>query len=353
MPDLDDNALLREYVEHDSEHAFAALVERHVDKVYSIALRLSRNPHHAEEITQAVFVVLARKSRTLSRRVILSGWLCRTARLTAITLIRSEIRRARREHETHMQTLLNEADADADAWRQIAPCLDDAMAGLNRNDHHAVVLRFFDGKSMKEVGAALGTSEDAAKQRVGRAIDKLRHLLSRRGVVVSAGVLASAMSGGSIEAAPAPLSQAAAAAGLTQGAAAGVTIAALADGTGRLLTFLKLKTPVLAATTLAYAAGISMRELTLVETGCLGGLLLLSLLLPMMMSLRYPRDPAARISCLRIVWTGQSILALAGLLLLFSTTAAVPATLAGAAGCIGCAVRLRRHLYRARPPAGT
>src|SRR5947207_231568 len=97
MQELDDISLLREYADLDSEEAFATLVARHVNKVYSVALRHTRNPHHAEEITQAVFVILARKARKLSNRVILSGWLCQTARLTAVTFIRSEIRRARRE----------------------------------------------------------------------------------------------------------------------------------------------------------------------------------------------------------------------------------------------------------------
>jgi DNA-directed RNA polymerase specialized sigma24 family protein len=97
MHELDDTALLREYVERDSEEAFVEIVTRHVNKVYSVALRQTGNPHSAEEITQAVFVILARKSRHLGRRVILSGWLYQTARLTGVTFIRSEIRRARRE----------------------------------------------------------------------------------------------------------------------------------------------------------------------------------------------------------------------------------------------------------------
>src|SRR5215470_6665238 len=129
MLELDDSVLLKEYVERGSEGAFAALVARHVNKVYSIALRHTRNPHQAEEITQAVFVILAQKSRGLSRRVILSGWLCRTARMTAVTLIRSEIRRARREQEAFMQTESNETESDT--WPQIAPLLDAAMAGLS------------------------------------------------------------------------------------------------------------------------------------------------------------------------------------------------------------------------------
>ena len=97
MQELDDTALLREYVERGSEEAFAALVTRHVNKVYSVALRHTGNPHSAEEITQAVFVILAKKSRHLGKRVILSGWLYQTARLTAVTFIRGGIRRARRE----------------------------------------------------------------------------------------------------------------------------------------------------------------------------------------------------------------------------------------------------------------
>src|SRR6266436_2047882 len=108
MQELDDIALLQQYTRHNSEEAFATLVTRHVNKVYSVALRHTRNPYQAEEITQAVFVILAKKSGQLGKRVILSGWLCRTARLAAVTFIRSEIRRARREQEAHMQNLLNE-----------------------------------------------------------------------------------------------------------------------------------------------------------------------------------------------------------------------------------------------------
>jgi len=112
MLELNDSVLLKEYVEHGSDEAFATLVARHVNKVYSVALRHTRNAHQAEEITQAVFVILARKSRRLGKRVILSGWLCRTARLAAVIFIRSEIRRARREQEACMQNLLNDLCRD-------------------------------------------------------------------------------------------------------------------------------------------------------------------------------------------------------------------------------------------------
>jgi RNA polymerase sigma factor (sigma-70 family) len=126
MQERDDNALLREYVERNSEEAFAALLARHINKVYSVALRHARNPHQAEEITQAVFVILAKKSRHLGPSVVLSGWLYQAARLTAVTFLRTEIRRSRREQEAHMQTLLNETEPDA--WPPDRSPADAAMA---------------------------------------------------------------------------------------------------------------------------------------------------------------------------------------------------------------------------------
>src|SRR3954467_2364677 len=106
MQDWPDNELLAEYLKNDSEEAFATLVARHVNKVYSVAMRHVGNPHPAEEITQAVFVILLKKARTLRKETMLSGWLYCTARLTAVTFLRSEIRRSRREQEAQMETLL-------------------------------------------------------------------------------------------------------------------------------------------------------------------------------------------------------------------------------------------------------
>src|SRR5678816_544299 len=126
MPELDDNQLLAEFARENSEAAFAALVSRHVNLVYSVALRKTGNPNAAEEITQAVFIILAKKARGLSRRTILAGWLCETARLTAANYLRTEIRRQNREQEAYVQSLLNE-QTDAEAWQRIAPLLDDAL----------------------------------------------------------------------------------------------------------------------------------------------------------------------------------------------------------------------------------
>ncbi len=200
MPELDDIELLAQYARDHSEAAFAMLVTRHVNLVYSTALRSAGNPHAAEEIAQAVFVILARKARSLSPRTVISGWLYQTARLTAANFLRAEIRRQHREQEAYMQSLLNEPEPNV--WPQIAPLLDAAMAGLGEKDRNAVVLRFFENKSLGEVGRALGASEDAAKMRVNRALEKLRKFFSKRGVVLPAALIAGAVSANSVHAAP-------------------------------------------------------------------------------------------------------------------------------------------------------
>jgi RNA polymerase sigma factor (sigma-70 family) len=253
MQELDDISLLREYVDHGSEDAFAALVARHVNKVYSIALRHARNPHQAEEIAQAVFVILAGKARQLGSRVILSGWLCRTAQLTAVTFVRSEIRRARREQEAYMQNPLVETESDV--WPQIEPLLDAAMAGLSEADYHAVVLRFFDGKSMKEVGEALGASQGAAKMRVTRAVEQLRRFFARRGIVVSVAVLAAAISANSVQSAPATLTKTATAVALAKGTAASTSTLTLIKGVLKIMAWAKAKTAIVAGVAALLVAG--------------------------------------------------------------------------------------------------
>jgi uncharacterized protein (TIGR03435 family) len=253
MQELDDTALLREYVERDSEEAFAVLVTRHVNKVYSVALRLTGNPHSAEEITQAVFVILARKSRQLGKRVILSSWLYQTARLTAVTFIRGGIRRARREQEAYMQTALNENESDA--WMQIAPLLDAAMAGLNETDRHAVVLRFFDGKSLREVGAALGANEETAKKRVSRALEKLRTFFARRGVSSTTAIIAGVISANSVQAAPVALAKAVTAIAVSKGAMASGSTLTLIQGALRIMAWTKAKTAMVAGASVLLAAG--------------------------------------------------------------------------------------------------
>jgi RNA polymerase sigma factor (sigma-70 family) len=251
MHELDDNALLREFAKRGSEAAFAELVARHVNKVYSVALRHTRSPCQAEEITQAVFVILARKAGRLGQNVILSGWLYQTARLTAVTLIRSEIRRARREQEALMQTAPNESEPDV--WPHIAPLLDDAMAGLSETDRHAVVLRYFDGKSLKEVGAALGGSEDAAKMRVSRAVEKLRNFFAKRGVTTSAAALTVTLSANSVQSAPALLAKSVTAIAVAKGVTASSTTLTLIKGALKTMAWTKMKTTAVASAVIVLA----------------------------------------------------------------------------------------------------
>ena len=137
----DDMDLVREFAASGSEAAFATLVRRHVNLVYSAALRRLGNAPEAEEVAQTVFLILARKARSLRRGTILSGWLYQTAQLTAANFQRAAIRRQHREQEAYMQSVLSEPDPEV--WTQIAPLLDDALGQLGEKDHNAVVLRFF------------------------------------------------------------------------------------------------------------------------------------------------------------------------------------------------------------------
>lgn len=263
MQEMDDHALLREYVERGSEAAFAALVERHLNKVYSVALRHTRNPDAAEEITQVVFVILARKSASLGARVVIAGWLCQTARLTAMTFLRGEIRRARREQEARMQTELNAPESNP--WPQIAPLLDAAMSRLSDADHHAIVLRFFDGKSLKEVGAALGASEDAAKMRLNRAVEKMRRFFTRRGVGLSGAGLAAAMTAHSVEAAPAGFAKSVTAVAAAKGASASGPTLTLIHGALKLMAWTKAKCFVIAAAVVICATGTTKVAMKIVH----------------------------------------------------------------------------------------
>ena len=251
----DDMALVREYAQGNSEQAFATLVSRHVNLVYSVALRQVHDPSLAEEITQAVFIILARKAKSLSPKTILSGWLCRTARYVSERALRAERRRQFREQESHMQSLVSEPDSDA--WQHIAPLLDEALNCLGTKEHDAVVLRFFDGKELKQVGAAMGTGEDAARMRVNRGLEQLRKFFTKKGVVLSAAAISGAVSAHSVQAAPVTMAKSVTAVAATKGAAVSGSTLTLINGALKLMAWSKAQTAVVVGVVVLLAAGAS------------------------------------------------------------------------------------------------
>jgi uncharacterized protein (TIGR03435 family) len=249
----DDMDLVRQYARHASEEAFAALVSRHINLVYSVALRQVRDPHLAEEITQAVFILLARKAASLDPKTILPGWLCRTAHYTSANALTIQRRRQGREQKAYMQSLMNEPEADV--WAQIAPLLDTALAQLGEADHNAIVLRFFEGRNFKQVAAALGTGEDTARMRIKRAVGKLRKFFTKRGITLSAALITGAISAHSVQAAPAGLAKTISAVAITKGAMAGGSTTALIKGALKIMAWTKIKTAIVAGVILLSAAG--------------------------------------------------------------------------------------------------
>jgi RNA polymerase sigma factor (sigma-70 family) len=238
MTELDDHELLAEYARTQSEAAFAGLVARYVHLVYSAAARYTGNPHHAEEITQAVFLILAGKAGSLGRNVVLSGWLYQTARLTAANFVKGEIRRQHREQEAYMQSTLKEPESPA--WRQIAPLLEEAMGSLGEADRNAVVLRYFENKTAREVAVALKLKEAAAHKRVQRAVEKLRRFFLKRGLALSGVALAGAVSANSVSAAPPGLAATISATAI-KGTLLSTTLTTLVKGTLKIMTYTKLK----------------------------------------------------------------------------------------------------------------
>lgn len=189
--------LLKEYAEKNSQDAFSTVVQRHVNLVYSAALRQVRSPHLAEEITQSVFTDLARSVDKLQPETVLSAWLYQVARRTAIDVIRREARRHVREQIAAQ--LMNSPSSE---WNSIESLLDEAMDSLDISDRAAILLRYFENKSLREVGQALGTTDDAAQKRVSRAIERLRDFFSKHGVAIGMSALAAAISTNAVQAAP-------------------------------------------------------------------------------------------------------------------------------------------------------
>jgi RNA polymerase sigma factor (sigma-70 family) len=219
---INDIALLREYLENGSQDAFARVVARYVGLVHSAAARQVRDAHLAEDVTQAVFLVLARKAGTLPDDVVLGAWLWNVTRVTALGALRHERRlKARERKAAAMAQASGRGEVEGEresSWAEIEPRLDDAMARLQEKDRRAIVLRFFEGRKLQDVGNAMGVSEDAAKQRVLRAVDRLRAELLAKGVACSASGAAAVIAENAVGAAPAGLADLSAAGAFGGGA---------------------------------------------------------------------------------------------------------------------------------------
>lgn len=256
----DDLALLREYAVHHAEPAFAALVERHAGLVHSAALRQVRCPQLAEEVTQTVFLILARKAASLSPQTILPGWLYRTTRYVAAAALKMRRRRQQYEQEAQMESPAGDPQNHPD-WEQLAPVLDAAMAQLRDRDRDAIVLRYFQNRSLREVGAALGVDESAAQKRVSRALIRLQGYFQRQGISSTAAMLTGAISTGAIQAAPLAL-----VVKITTGSTVGPTTSTLTltQGALQLMAWTKIKMTVVVGTAIlliAGTAGIAFREI--------------------------------------------------------------------------------------------
>ena len=244
----DSQTLLAEYARSRSEPAFRELVSRYIDLVYSTAFRLvGGDAQSAQDVAQTVFVALAAKAGTLPEDVMLGGWLHQHTRFAAGKFMRTERRRQLRERQAAEMNAIE--DHSESNLAQVAPVLDEAIGQLEAEDRTAILLRFFERKDFRGVGDALGSSEDAARKRVDRALEKLHVLLKNRGAALSAAALGTALAAEAVAAAPAGLAAGVAGTALASAAAGGTTLAL-----AKMLIMTKIKLTILSAIVVASVA---------------------------------------------------------------------------------------------------
>ena len=254
MPDANDMDLLREYAGSGSELAFGQIVQRHINLVYSVALRFTGNGEDARDVTQAVFIVLAKKAASLRAKTVVTGWLYETTRFAAMKFLTNKSRRQAREQEAYMQSTLNDAETES-IWSQLAPLLEGAMARLSEKERMLIALRFFENKSNAETAALAGMNEWAARKRVHRALEKLRNIFVQQGISSAMSTIADTISANSVQAAPSFLAKSVSAAAAAKGAAASPSTLTIVKGALKIMAWSNVKTAIVAGAAVILAVG--------------------------------------------------------------------------------------------------
>src|SRR6266516_2617952 len=253
-----DAQLLRGYAQHGDEAAFREIVTRHTDLVYSVAVRCVNSPDLACDIAQSVFTDLSSKARPLAEKLAdgasLVGRIYRSTLFAALNQLRNDHRRLAHERQA-MEQLLSNSETAPD-WDRIRPVLDEAMDNLSDEDRDALLLRYFKNHGFRDVGLALGLSDDAAQKRVSRAVERLREFFAKRGVTAGTSGLVAVMSANAVQAAPVGLAVTIS----TAAALAGTTIAATATATAAKAIAMTTLQKTIVGATLVAAVGAGIYE---------------------------------------------------------------------------------------------
>jgi RNA polymerase sigma factor (sigma-70 family) len=266
VSDKSDYDLVDAFVQGQTDAAFREIVRRYVDLVYSVALRLVADVHLAQDVSQAVFVALARQAGAvqakLRRGVPLSGWLHVTTRNLAAKAVRTETRRRAREQAA---VIMDTFEAGNASWERLAPDLDDALAKLPETDRHALLLRFFEKRTAREIGLRLGLSEEAAQKRIARALERLRQQFAAAGLGVSVAGLVTLLGSEAVQAAPSALAGTITAAILQSGAATAAGLGAVSplSKLGSALLMTKSQAMMLSGIAILAVVPLARQQLTL------------------------------------------------------------------------------------------
>ncbi len=222
---MDDSVLLAEFARDKSDEAFRELVRRHIGMVYSVCRRQLRDAHWAEDVTQAVFILLAKKAGELKKDVVLGGWLYKTAVYACSNA--KEMRRTRRHHESRVMPMKMMNDEDMMERAEMEGILDEGLMELNRFQRDVLVLRYFENRPLTEVAKLRGKSLYATQKSLDEGVAQLRRFLERRGITVAAGVVSAVMLEQTAKAVPAGLANMVGTVALGKGAAASGTVVEL------------------------------------------------------------------------------------------------------------------------------